>query len=745
MSDGGCCSSLKGWPVYSSNRTYSRAILRLSAVLTLSFTSLVAPVNAEEPETVVPATAELEGEAPATLRSAETGLFDAAPPKPVARGAAGDLQLPAVNEKEVFEEGRVIRAPEPDQSRCYRIPALVTAKNGDLLLAFDNRYGGGDGAKTWCRDAPYENMKRINRQNMQTDIQLYRSVDNGQSFEDFGYIAQGTADVRELSYTDPALVTDRTTGKIFAFFVRAYDYRVGQSSAGFNEGDVEAEIQKRDVQDTVVVESLDGGQAWGNMRLLSALTAKVSSISTGDTIFDGRGRFVTSGAGIQLQYGEHAGRLIVPISVDIDPKDSAKFINLAIYSDDHGQTWQAGIGTAGGAGFSGDESKIVELSDGRLMMSSKDNDKPRWVSYSEDQGENWSTPKRKIIAPPQHPEKHNTGINVGLIRAYPNAPENSAAARVLLYSAPIDQRYSHKHTEDGRNNGWVMGSCDDGKTWSFGRQIEKNRFQYSSMTVMSDGNIGMVYESGDFSTGMNLKFAKFNMAWLGADCLSNEALGLTGDIDKEIVEAQEKAAEATKEAQEAAEKVQKLTEELAAARKENDELKNQVKGSKEAVGDLANEVEDLADKVFKLETAVTEAKEKATVAEKAASDAVTQLQKAESIAEEQKAKAESAAAEAQALREKLERLEGSILTVKENPEAEEIADLSSTAKDAADAARRAATDANGALSGQKQDEEKPAMGLMGILKVLAGIIPLVAIIATIFQTFRLPFNIPGMR
>lgn len=738
MSDGGCCSSLKGWPVYSSNRTYSRAILGLSAALALSFTSLAVPANAQESETALPATAELNGKESAALLSSETGLFDAAPPKPVARGAAGNLQLPAVNEEEVFEEGRVIRAPEPDQSRCYRIPALVTAQNGDLLLAFDNRYGGGDGAKTWCRDAPYENMKRINRQNMQTDIQLYRSVDNGQSFEDFGYIAQGTADVRELSYTDPALVTDRTTGKIFAFFVRAYDYRVGQSSAGFNEGDVEAEIQKRDVQDTVVVESLDGGQTWGNMRLLSALTAKVSSISTGDTIFDGRGRFVTSGAGIQLQYGEHAGRLIVPISVDIDPKDSAKFINLAIYSDDHGQTWQAGIGTAGGAGFSGDESKIVELSDGRLMMSSKDNDKPRWVSYSEDQGENWSTPKRKIIAPPQHPEKHNTGINVGLIRAYPNAPENSAAARVLLYSAPIDQRYSHKHTEDGRNNGWVMGSCDDGKTWSFGRQIEKNRFQYSSMTVMSDGNIGMVYESGDFSTGMNLKFAKFNMAWLGADCLSNEALGLTGDIDKEIVAAQEKAAAATKEAQEAAEKVEKLTEELAAARKENDELKTQVKESEEAVGDLA-------DKVFKLENAVTEAKKKATVAEKAVSDALAKLQEAESIAEEQKAKAESAAAEAQALREKLEKVEGSILIVKENSEAEESADLSSAVKDAADTARRAATDANGALSGQKQNEEKPAMGLMRILKVLAGIIPLVAIIATIFQTFHLPFNIPGMR
>lgn len=738
MSDGGCCSSLKGWPVYSSNRTYSRAILGLSAVLTLSFTSLVAPVNAEEPETVVPATAELEGEAPATLRSAETGLFDAAPPKPVARGAAGDLQLPAVNEKEVFEEGRVIRAPEPDQSRCYRIPALVTAKNGDLLLAFDNRYGGGDEAKTWCRDAPYHNKKHSNTQQMQTDIQLYKSVNNGKSFEEFDFIAKGTEDSRNLSYTDPAIVVDRTNGKIFAFFVRAYDHRVGQASAGTNGLDVDAQIKRRDVQDTVVVESRDNGRTWQNMRLISDLTKQVKSISRPGETFNGHGRFVTSGAGIQLQYGPNSGRLIVPIAVDIDPSDSAKFVNLTIYSDDHGSNWKIGEGTAGDSTYSGDESKLVELSDGKLMMSSKDNDKTRWVAYSEDQGEHWSVPVRKIIAPPQYPNQHNTGINVGLIRAYPNAPENSAAAKVLLYSAPIDSRRGSSFDTDGRNNGWVMGSCDDGKTWSFGRQLEKNRFQYSSMTVMSDGNIGMVYESGTKSEGMNLKFAKFNMAWLGADCLSNEALGLTGDIDKEIVAAQEKAAAATKEAQEAAEKVEKLTEELAAARKENDELKTQVKESEAAV-------EHLADEVFKLKNAVTEAKEKATVAEKAASDALAKLQKVESIAEEQKAKAESAAAEAQALREKLEKLEGSILTVKENPEAEESADLSSAAKDAADAARRAATDANGALSGQKQDEEKPAMGLMGILKVLAGIIPLVAIIATIFQTFRLPFNIPGMR
>ncbi|CAB0497044.1 sialidase [Corynebacterium diphtheriae] len=735
MSDDGCCSSLKGWPVYSSNRTYSRAILGLSAVLTLSFTSLVAPVNAEELETVAPATAELEGEVAATLPSAETGLFDAAPPKPVARGAAGDLQLPAVNEEKVFEEGKVIRPPDENGQRCYRIPALITAKDGSLLLAFDDRYGPDEKSKTWCRDAPYD-PGNSSAAIKQTDIALYRSVNDGKTFENYGFIAQGTKDSRGLSYTDPALVVDRSSGKIFAFFVRGYDKRVAQAVSGYHSGNVEGPITNRNVQDTVVIESEDNGRTWKNMKLISNLTDKVV---VGGNTYTGRGRFVTSGSGVQLKFGLHAGRLIVPIAVDIDQSDSAKFVNLAIYSDDGGDTWEIGEGVAGVGYVSGDENKIIELSDGRLMMNSKEfKGGMRWSSYSEDQGKTWSDPVDHLIAPPDHPNMYNAGINVGLIRAYPNAPENSAAAKVLLYSAPIDSRRGSDFDTDGRKNGWVMGSCDDGKTWSFGRQVEKSRFQYSSMAVMSDGNIGMVYESGTREEGMNLKFAKFNMAWLGADCLSNEALGLTGDIDKEIVAAQEKAAAATKEAQEAAEKVEKLTEELAAARKENDELKTQVKESEEAV-------EDLADEVFKLKNAVTEAKEKATVAEKAASDALAKLQKVESIAEEQKAKAESAAAEAQALREKLEKLEGSILTVKENPEAEESADLSSAAKDAADAARRAATDANGALSGQKQDEEKPAMGLMGILKVLAGIIPLVAIIATIFQIFRLPFNIPEMR
>lgn len=735
MSDGERCSSLKGWPVHSSNRTYSRAILGFSAALTLSFTSLVAPVNAEEPEIVVPAIAEQEGEAPATLPSAETGLFDAAPPKPVARGAAGDLQLPAVNEEEVFEEGRVIRPADENGQRCYRIPALITAKDGSLLLAFDDRYGPDEKSKTWCRDAPYD-PGNSSAAIKQTDIALYRSVNDGKSFENYGFIAQGTKDSRGLSYTDPALVVDRSSGKIFAFFVRGYDKRVAQAVSGYHSGNVEGPITDRNVQDTVVIESEDNGRTWKNMKLISNLTDKVV---VGGKTYTGRGRFVTSGSGVQLKFGLHAGRLIVPIAVDIDPSDSAKFVNLAIYSDDGGDTWEIGEGVAGVGYVSGDENKIIELSDGRLMMNSKEfKGGMRWSSYSEDQGKTWSDPVDHLIAPPDHPNMYNAGINVGLIKAYPNAVKGSAASKVLLFSAPINRRNGSDYGVDGRENGWVMGSCDDGKTWSFGRQVEKNRFQYSSMTVMADGNIGMVYESGTREEGMNLKFAKFNMAWLGADCLSNEALGLTGDIDKEIVAAQEKAAAATKEAQEAAEKVEKLTEELAAARKENDELKTQVKESEEAVGDLA-------DKVFKLENAVTEAKEKATVAEKAASDALAKLQEAESTAEEQKAKAESAAAEAQALREKLEKLEGSILTAKENSEAEESADLSSTARDAADTARRAATDANGALSGQKQNEEKPAMGLMGILKVLAGIIPLVAIIATIFQTFRLPFNIPGMR
>ncbi|APG81124.1 exo-alpha-sialidase [Corynebacterium pseudotuberculosis] len=608
----------------SHRRGTRKALVTLTAALALTTQGLTAPATlAEEGSIIVPAPID------------NNGLFDAAPPAPVARGAVGEGKLPDPVTSEFFDS-KVIRDVDPAGQRCFRIPAIATAVDGTLLVAFDNRYGPGEQSKTWCRDAPYNN-KGVNTQEMQTDIEIYRSHDSGESFEKGDFIAKGTEDPRDLSYTDPSIVVDHETGKIFAVFVRGYDYRFFDAHAGVNSGDPNARIARRDVQDTVIIESNDNGQTWGNMKLLSELTEKIKVRHKPGQELAGRGRFATSGNGIQLKYGENAGRLLFPMSVHYSPNGAGAVANVALYSDDHGATWNVGQGVGGEGEPNGDENKLVELSDGRIMMNSKSTGSnpsdprgaERWRSYSEDQGETWGKPEPVIVAPPQHPLQRNTGINVSLIRAYPSAPEGSAAARVLLYSAPIDTRIKGEYGQDGRSNGWVMASCDDGRSWTHGRQIEAGRFQYSVMTPMADGNIGMVYESGDKERGMTLKFAKFNMAWLGADCLSNKALGITDLPDPALAKAIEDAKAATAKAEEATANVLKLTKELEEAELENEELAQALAEAKSAAQDAIAAAEEANARVKAAEGATTEAKEAAMKAGNEAKALAEQLAKVE--------------------------------------------------------------------------------------------------------------------
>lgn len=65
-----------------------------------------------------------------------------------------------------------------------------------------------------------------------------------------------------------------------------------------------------------------------------------------------------------------------------------------------------------------------------------------------------------------------------------------------------------------RDNGTIRYSCDDGATWSAGKQFKSGYMAYSTVTALSDGTFGLLYE-GD---GDNIVFAKFNTEWLSPFC-----------------------------------------------------------------------------------------------------------------------------------------------------------------------------------------------------------------------------------
>ncbi|MEZ2189129.1 exo-alpha-sialidase [Corynebacterium sp. CCM 9204] len=367
---------------------------------------------------------------------------------------------------QAFFTDEVIATGGEEGYDCYRIPSLGVAPDGTVLASWDGRPGS-------CADAPQANS-----------IVLRKSSDSGESWTPQEVIAQGDSGAPRYGFSDPSIVVDYQTGDIFNFHVKSFDRGIRDSQLGTDPDD-------RDVLHAAFARSSDNGATWDPDHVITRAVTRENPW---------RGRFATSGNGIQLQYGRYAGRLVQPAMV---VTSSGEFRAVTWLSDDHGETWFAG--RAWGTGM--DENKIVELSDGTLMNNSRRSgagESARKISYSHDGGVTWTEP----YYDPALPDPRN---NASLIRVFPNAPEGSAKAKVLLFS--------NTASSSGRENGTVRMSCDDGQTWPVSRLFRSDNLQYTSMSTLPDGNIGLLFEEHNRGINNNIHFAKFNLEWLGAACM----------------------------------------------------------------------------------------------------------------------------------------------------------------------------------------------------------------------------------
>ena len=225
---------------------------------------------------------------------------------------------------------------------CYRIPALVTAPNGDLIAAIDERVPS-------CADL--RGSKDIN-------IVQRRSADNGKTWTNI----ETVIDFPEgQSASDPSMIVDEVTGDIFLFY---------------NFMDLDKE---KDVYYLHVMKSSDNGKTWGKP---VDITSQISKEEWHPDF-----KFITSGRGIQTR----DGRLLHTL---VRLKEGVYLFG----SDDHGDSWFLIDSPVKPA----DESKVMELSNGDYMINSRVNTKEghRYVHVSNDKGKTWETkPERTLVDP----------------------------------------------------------------------------------------------------------------------------------------------------------------------------------------------------------------------------------------------------------------------------------------------------------------------------------------------------------
>lgn len=200
------------------------------------------------------------------------------------------------------------------------------------------------------------------------------------------------------------------------------------------------------------------------------------------------------GVGTQLC----SGRLIVP-GYDLH---SAK----VIYSDDRGRTWRAGQALS----QPGNESQAVELAAGTLALNMRIAPGCRYVALSRDGGETWFEEHRAEVLP-------DPSCMAAILR-YSDGGEGSRSR--LLFANPANPT--------SRTQLAVKLSYDEGETWPIARTVHAGQAAYSSLAVLGDGTIGLLYETGDVHPYERIRFARFSLEWLseGRDRLRPDLLPL---------------------------------------------------------------------------------------------------------------------------------------------------------------------------------------------------------------------------
>lgn len=368
----------------------------------------------------------------------------------LALGSCNNAKRPQQQEEVTCDSIRlrtVLYHPGDYESRNYRIPAIVTAKDGSLVVATDKR-------KYNDADLPED-----------IDILINRSTDGGRTWSEPYTLMEGQGVGK--GYGDCALVRTNDDNGLLAAFV---------GGCGFWQGRPENPLR------TYIARSYDNGQTWTEPKDIT------------DEIYGARcpnevsrtwwSAFFASGNGLLTS----TGRIMFVLAV----RDTEEWAacNYVVYSDDNGETWNI----SGRASQRGDEAKVVELLDGRILMSIR-HEGERWFNISDDGGITWqpeTSAWSDLVA---------TACNGDIIRC-PSTEGNS----VLLHSLPAPER---------RENVTVYVSYDEGKTWPVSKCIVPYASAYSSLCILPDNSIGLYVEESDGDTlGYSMVFYNFGLGWL---------------------------------------------------------------------------------------------------------------------------------------------------------------------------------------------------------------------------------------
>ena len=468
---------------------------------------------------------------------------------------------------DVFEGGEN-RKPNKDGIASYRIPALLKTDKGTLIAGADERrlhhsdWGdigmvvrrSDDNGKTWgdriVISNPRDNEKAKNAEwpsPVNIDMALVQDPKTKRIFSIYDMFLEGKAvfslpgkapqayeqigdKVYQVLYKqgDAARYTIRENGEVFDPENRKTEYRVvvdPKQPAYSDKGDlykgeelignVYFEYSDKNIFRVSNTNYLwmsysdDDGKTWSAPKDITYGIRKdwMHFLGTGP------------GTGIALHSGPHKGRLVIPVYTTNNVSYlSGSQSSRVIYSDDHGETWQAGeavndnrpVGnqtihssTMNNPGAQNTESTVVQLNNGDLKLFMRGLTGDLQVATSKDGGATWEKDVKRYA------DVKDVYVQMSAIHTVQNGKEY-----IVLSNAGGPGRYNGLvHLAQVEANGDL--------TWLKHNPIQSGKFAYNSLQDLGNGEFGLLYEHATATQNeYTLSYKKFNWDFLSKDRIS---------------------------------------------------------------------------------------------------------------------------------------------------------------------------------------------------------------------------------
>jgi sialidase-1 len=347
-----------------------------------------------------------------------------------------------------------------DGHQSYRIPAIVTAPNGNLLAIAEGRVKNA---------ADFGDI----------NIVMKRSADNGKTWSSLITIVDNDS----LQAGNPAPVVDLMDtrfpkGRIFLFY-----------NTGNNH---EAEVRKGNgLREVWYITSSDNGQTWSSPVNITTQVHRPNQPQENAAYSfaeDWRSYANTPGHALQITSGKYQGRLFIAAnhSAGEPQADFRDYVAHSFFTDDHGKTFRLGANVP----IQGtNESSAADLSDGRVMMNIRNQSgdvRARVIALSDTGGERWDTAYFDMNLP--DPVCEGSLLNI----------DRNAGKNILAFTNAADVK--------NRDNLMLRISYDEGKSWTLNKVIDKatagkerSHAAYSDILKMGKRDIGILYEQGNYS------------------------------------------------------------------------------------------------------------------------------------------------------------------------------------------------------------------------------------------------------